>query len=208
MCYRLYNNPGCPFVERTRLVLAAKNIPFQCANVNLRSKPAYIVEDGGSIPILETGDSKVIGSENIINFVLEKEGGELFPADEESRKQLQEFIDRIDEKTLIGLGWKAAVFGGDEDVQKFAEKFDEIEKELSKNDKGNRYLHNSPEITFADVYLSPPIVRGYFAVQEKLKTVESLDVERYQHIGEYVQSITTHPILGLHVTSKWGYLNY
>ena len=191
------------------MTLVAKGIQFQTANVDLRNKPAYIIEDGGSVPILESTETKVIGSDNIINYALEHSGGiELLPGDEISKQQIKEYIERIDQKKLIGVEWKAVVFGGDENVEKFAEMFDHIEEELSKNDRDNKFFNNSHEITFADTYLSPPIIRGYYAIQEKLKTVENLDVEKYKKIGEYVESITSHSILGPQVTEKWGYLNY
>ena len=189
--------------------MAAKDIQVQIANVDLRKKPAYLVEDGGQVPILETSDVKIVGSDNIINFALEKTSGiDLLPNEEESRQQLRDYIDRIDKKQLIGVEWKAAVFGGEENVQKFAEMFDEIEQELSKNDEGNKFFNNKNEITFADIILAPPIVRGYFAIQERLSTVESLTIERYPNIGTYVESIVSHPIIGPQVTNKIGYLNY
>jgi len=58
---RLYSMRFCPFAQRTRLVLAAKKIPNEVVNINLRSKPDWYFERNplGKVPCLEF-DGKVI----------------------------------------------------------------------------------------------------------------------------------------------------
>ena len=52
---RLYGHTLCPFVERARLVLAAKKIPYQDVQVNLekRTRWHYTINNG-FVPILHT----------------------------------------------------------------------------------------------------------------------------------------------------------
>ena len=52
---RLYGHHLCPFVERVRLVLAAKGVKYQDVQVNLekRAKWHYLLNNG-FVPILET----------------------------------------------------------------------------------------------------------------------------------------------------------
>jgi len=58
---RLYSMRFCPFAQRTRLVLAAKKIPNEVVNINLRSKPDWYFERNplGKVPCLEI-DGKVL----------------------------------------------------------------------------------------------------------------------------------------------------
>ncbi|XP_043214576.1 glutathione S-transferase omega-1-like isoform X2 [Amphibalanus amphitrite] len=52
---RLYSMKMCPFAQRTRLVLSAKNIPHEVVNVNLKTKPAWYLSlyEPGLVPALE-----------------------------------------------------------------------------------------------------------------------------------------------------------
>jgi glutathione S-transferase len=52
---RIYSMKYCPYAERTRLVLAAKNIPHETVNVNLAQKPDWLFEKNpaGKVPVIE-----------------------------------------------------------------------------------------------------------------------------------------------------------
>ncbi|KAK6982294.1 glutathione S-transferase omega-1 [Biomphalaria glabrata] len=58
---RLYSMRFCPFAQRTRLVLAHKNIPFETVNIHLLKKPDWFLEKNpnGTVPVLEL-DNKII----------------------------------------------------------------------------------------------------------------------------------------------------
>ncbi|XP_060067079.1 glutathione S-transferase omega-1-like [Ylistrum balloti] len=58
---RLYSMRFCPFAQRTRLVLAHKNIEFETVNVDLKEKPEWFLERNplGLVPVLEQ-DDKII----------------------------------------------------------------------------------------------------------------------------------------------------
>ena len=49
-------------LQRTRLVLAAKGIEYECININLREKPEWFLELNplGKVPTIEHPDGKVI----------------------------------------------------------------------------------------------------------------------------------------------------
>ncbi|XP_059179588.1 glutathione S-transferase omega-1-like [Physella acuta] len=61
---RLYSMRFCPYAQRTRMVLAHKNIPYETINVNLTKKPEWFFEKNplGLVPILELDDKIVFES--------------------------------------------------------------------------------------------------------------------------------------------------
>lgn len=58
---RIYSMRFCPFAQRARLVLAHKNIPNECININLKDKPTWFLEkfDYGTVPVIEINDKIV-----------------------------------------------------------------------------------------------------------------------------------------------------
>ncbi|XP_013391046.1 pyrimidodiazepine synthase [Lingula anatina] len=73
---RLYSMRFCPFAERTILVLAHKNIPYEVVNINLRDKPDWFLKRNplGLVPVLEQ-DDKIVYESQICNDYLE----DIFP---------------------------------------------------------------------------------------------------------------------------------
>merc|ERR1711963_939790 len=61
---RLYSMRFCPYGQRTRLVLAHKNIPHETINVDLKEKPEWFLERNplGLVPTLEQDDKIVYES--------------------------------------------------------------------------------------------------------------------------------------------------
>ena len=64
---RLYGNPICPFVERTRLALASQNISYQFAMMDLNTKNEWHINmNGGTLPLMELTNGHVVpDSKNI-----------------------------------------------------------------------------------------------------------------------------------------------
>lgn len=71
---RLYSMRFCPFAQRTRLVLAHKNIPHEVVNVNLKYKPAWFLERTpyGLVPVIEY-KNQVIYESSICDDFLEEQ---------------------------------------------------------------------------------------------------------------------------------------
>ena len=56
---RIYSNPICPYVQRIKLIAAAKQIPHDVVEIHLRQKPTWFVEEinptTGQVPVIEHG---------------------------------------------------------------------------------------------------------------------------------------------------------
>ncbi|KAG8435308.1 hypothetical protein GDO86_013313 [Hymenochirus boettgeri] len=65
---RIYSMRFCPYVQRARLVLAAKGIKHELININLKSKPEWFFEKSpfGLVPALETSNGQVIYESPIV----------------------------------------------------------------------------------------------------------------------------------------------
>ena len=209
---RLYNNPLCPFAERARLALAAKDFEFQTANINLNDKPKFFVEEGGNVPILEKTDGSLISSSDlIIDFVKAQVGGvDLIPTSEDNKKEQQEFIDQFDSANFVTFMFKGLILGDEDNIQILLSHMAKIDEELSKNNEGNKFLNNQSEITLADILFSPPLIRASFIISESLrfKSASTLSMGKYPHLTKYLEDIHSHPKLKDHITPKLGWLNY
>jgi len=65
---RIYSMRFCPYAQRALLVAAAKKIPYDVVNINLRTKPEFIFEKnpGGKVPTLELAGGKETLYESLI----------------------------------------------------------------------------------------------------------------------------------------------
>ena len=64
---RLYEHNLCPFCEKARMALTAKNIQFQNCQIDLEHKAKWHVEiNGGFVPLLEFPDDHFIYESKVI----------------------------------------------------------------------------------------------------------------------------------------------
>ncbi len=64
---RLYGHHLCPFVEKARLALAARNVPYQSCELDLNNRRAWHVAiNGGVVPFLETPEGDMIIESKIV----------------------------------------------------------------------------------------------------------------------------------------------
>ena len=100
---RLYGHYCCPFVERVKLTLAAKSIPYQNVEMDLSVKKQWHLDiNGGFIPIIELTCGKVINDSMVILEYLEDAylsgaGYPLLPREPVERAKLRMALSLIDE---------------------------------------------------------------------------------------------------------------
>jgi glutaredoxin len=65
---RLYSMRFCPYSQRVRLVLAAKNVKHETVNINTKRKPEWYLEINpmGTVPCLQYKDDQLITDSLII----------------------------------------------------------------------------------------------------------------------------------------------
>ncbi|CAH1104329.1 unnamed protein product [Psylliodes chrysocephalus] len=89
----------CPFAQRARLVLNAKNIPHEIININLRQKPEWYtkINEKGLVPCLVDGAKIISESLDIAEYLNDKyPEPALYPTDPDAKKRDQELIQKAE----------------------------------------------------------------------------------------------------------------
>ncbi|XP_060520275.1 pyrimidodiazepine synthase-like [Cylas formicarius] len=95
---RLYSMEFCPYAQRARLVLKAKNIPHDIVNINLLSKPEWYfkIHSEGKVPALLDGDKIIVESLDICDYLDEKYPERpLYSAEPAAKAKEKEIIQKI-----------------------------------------------------------------------------------------------------------------
>ncbi|UJR34290.1 hypothetical protein I4U23_021694 [Adineta vaga] len=133
---RLYGMRFCPYVQRAKLVLAAKNIPYEEINVNLVEKPEWYLEKNppGQVPSLEwidrdSKETRFIPESLIVCDYLDETNSQnrLHPTDPYLKTKQRVLIDRF--SNVVSAFYKT--FRGDakqgiEDLNKNLAIYEEI----------------------------------------------------------------------------------
>ncbi|KAK3086228.1 hypothetical protein FSP39_015463 [Pinctada imbricata] len=124
----------CPFAQRTRLVLAHKNIPHETVNVHLRpveAKPNWFLERNplGLVPVLEK-DGKIVYESVVCNEYLEAMYPEkkLLPSDPFELAQQKMLQERLGKMT--GPAMKYRMSGGSEETFSELQNFMKLPEEV------------------------------------------------------------------------------
>jgi glutathione S-transferase len=119
---RLVDAPRCPYCARVRIALAEKELAFETVEVDLGSRPQWLLElnpPNGRVPVLDG-----LPESEVIMEYLEERFPErpLLPADPEDRARARLLVHRFDE--LLGRDYYAFRRG---DANDLAAKLERLE---------------------------------------------------------------------------------
>jgi glutathione S-transferase len=107
---KLYDSPECPFCQKTRIVLAEKDLSYETIPVDLKAgeqkRPEYLkINPFGKVPAL-IDDEVILYDSTIINEYLEDEypHPQLMPQDSAARARVRTLEDYADNAFLIVTG--------------------------------------------------------------------------------------------------------
>jgi glutathione S-transferase len=99
---KLYDSPECPFCQKTRIVLAEKDLSYEIVPVDLQAgeqkRPEFLkLNPFGKVPVL-IDDEVIVYDSTVINEYLEDEypHPQLMPADSAARARVRSFEDYAD----------------------------------------------------------------------------------------------------------------
>ena len=95
--YHLISSVTCPWVQRSVILLRAKNIDFEVTHINLREKPDWFLEISphGKVPVLLVDDQPLFESNAISEFLDEMIEPQLHPEDPVKRARNRAWNDFI-----------------------------------------------------------------------------------------------------------------
>src|SRR3954454_17379168 len=107
---KLYDSPECPFCQKTRIVLAEKDLTYETVPVDLKAgdqkRPEFLkLNPFGKVPVV-IDDEVIVYDSTIINEYLEDEypHPQLMPADSGARARVRTLEDYADNAFLIVTG--------------------------------------------------------------------------------------------------------
>lgn len=85
----------CPYVQRARIVLNEKNIPYDIEFIDLKNKPQWFLEISptGKVPVLLVDDQPLFESSVICEYLDEVTEGSLHPADPFEKARHRSYIE-------------------------------------------------------------------------------------------------------------------
>ncbi|XP_047099105.1 pyrimidodiazepine synthase-like isoform X2 [Schistocerca piceifrons] len=141
---RLYSMLYCPFAQRARLVLAAKGVPFEMVDINLKNKPEWYsaVHPETKVPALEVGGGDVVVESLDVSDYLDRKFPEppLWSVDQEKNLRHKQLLQTFGKMIpiymkLLGPNASQAV---EDVVYSIAAGIQPFENELAKT--GSKYF--------------------------------------------------------------------
>jgi len=144
----------CPFVQRSVIILLEKGIDFDITYIDLQNHPDWFLASSpfGKVPVLRRGDTGLVESAVINEYIDETHPPELHPADPLLRAQNRAWIEF---GGGLNLDIHAVIVATDADD--FAAKCDKVKKELARVESqlgAGPYL-NGEQFTPADAAYAP-----------------------------------------------------
>ena len=114
---KLIDAPRCPYCARVRIALAEKGLEYECVEVDLSDRPAWVVElnpPRGAVPVLDDGFT-LPESEVIMEYLEERYPERpLLPEDRTARAQARLLVHRFD--ASLGRDYYAFRRGDENDL--------------------------------------------------------------------------------------------
>jgi glutathione S-transferase len=165
---KLYDSPDCPFCQKTRIVLAEKDLSFEIVPVDLKAqeqkRPEFLkLNPFGKVPVL-IDDEMIVYDSTIINEYLEDEYPHppLLPSDSAARARVRTFEDYADNAFIPVTGiimQELRKPEGERDNEKLANARQQVSRMLAVIDgslAGRQWLAGN--FSLADVAFAPRVV--------------------------------------------------
>ncbi|CAH0545959.1 unnamed protein product [Brassicogethes aeneus] len=150
----LFSMLFCPFAQRVRLILEYKGLDYKVVNVNLKSKPDWLVQlnPKSEVPILYIDGAFISGSVEICDFLDEKYPEPSLYANIVDKSNESSLVSNV--SPLIALYYKAAWKKDDKSFEEHMNGMKPHLEELENKLKDSDFLGgNSPK--FADFMIWP-----------------------------------------------------
>lgn len=191
---RVFAMRFCPYVERTILVLNAKNLQYDTVFVNLDNKPEWVFNFSpkGTVPALEYEEGKAIFDSNIINFYLD----EKYP---DVPLQSTDPLRRAEDKIIVELfgaaqaAFYTAAYNAQAVQPKHVEDFHKGLEALQATlkERGTKFLHGDrPGLVDYTLF---PFLERFEALPLIGKSEFELSKTKYELLVTYIEAMKVVP---------------
>jgi glutathione S-transferase len=182
----------CPYVERSRIVLEEKKVPYELELIDLKNKPAWFLEISprGKVPVLLVDGTPIFES-MVINEMLEElyPDPPMFPKTPVDRAQARAWIVFCND--VLMMASFNLVMGKTEDDRKAARAalesaFPRLEAQLEKST--GKYFF-SDAFGLVDAVYAPFFVRFH----ETATMLGDISLEKFPALRKYSAALREHP---------------
>ncbi|MEO6420691.1 MAG: glutathione S-transferase family protein [Polyangiaceae bacterium] len=183
----------CPYVERSRIVLEEKKIPYDIRFIDLKNKPDWFlaISPRGKVPVLLVDERPVFESA-VINEMLEELYPEkaMFPRDPVTRAQARGWIVFCNDVLMAPSYTYQTTIA--EDAQRVAgatlrDGFSKLEAELVKRAPAKFFMDD--EFGLVDAAYAPLLTRCIFAVE----VLGTNPLAEFPELSAYTERLLQHP---------------
>lgn len=155
--FRLVSFKLCPFVQRSVIVLKAKQIDFEIEYIDLANKPDWFLKISplGKVPVLQVGDDILFESAIIMEYLDEVTPPSLHPADPLLKAKARAWIEFSSH--LLGLQYQWTHVKTEADFTAKTEELRAGLKRFAAEVKGPWFAGDSMQLT--DVAIAPLFAR-------------------------------------------------
>lgn len=180
----LYSNAGCPYAQRSRIVLLEKALRFDYVEVDLANRPDWFAEvsPSGKVPVLLDGELRVYESA-IINEYLDEQYPlpSLLPASAALRAEARLATHRLNAGFGVDMFWAAV----SPDAEKRQRHTEALQRQLQEMEQllfvDGREWWLGQDFTLVDI--------GYYTVCERLAAVESVSLSEYSRVSAWFDRV-------------------
>ena len=162
---KLISHKLCPYVQRTRIVLAEKSVPHEIKFIDLANKPQWFLDISplGKVPVLLVDGEPVFESAVIAEYLDEITHGSLHPRDSLEKARNRSWIEYAS-KTLDAIGGfynakNQASFN--EKIDLLVLRFQALESKLGKGPYFNGAYFSLVDAAFGPVFRYFDVIERY-----------------------------------------------
>eukprot|EP00824_Muranothrix_gubernata_P013930 TRINITY_DN288_c0_g1_i1.p1 TRINITY_DN288_c0_g1~~TRINITY_DN288_c0_g1_i1.p1 ORF type:complete len:533 (+),score=70.47 TRINITY_DN288_c0_g1_i1:1-1599(+) len=203
---RLYGHPLCPYVERSRMTLGLKGVPFQFVQIDFPSRPDWFknMESAGRVPLLElpNEEARINESAVVAQFIDEyyQTPFKAMPEEAFLKAWVKVVMAKVD--GFVPLFYKALKEEDENVAEAIRTSLTWFENKLKENTCGSYFL-NQKEPTFADIFFFPHFTRLLYFEGTKLnKVFEEIKFKDFPRVMLWHETMKKNPTVQVSLCDK------
>ncbi len=190
--YMLVSFKGCPWVQRSAIVLREKGTPFEFRHIESDNRPDWFlaISPHKKVPVMRIDDDVSLFESNAINEYLDETiEPRLHPADPVARAINRAWTDYVPTfaSAVTGCAYSPTQEAYEAAVAKMPEAFEKLEKALEK--QGSGPFFNGAAYSMVDAAYAPFLQRYFYL--DRVKPVGIID--RFPRLKAWAEALIARP---------------